>query len=190
MDKKQAVAVTDILKTTQVALDNYEDIFSDFDYSDYSKRLLSSDFLKELRRRYEERKKGEYEVTFTLPKNQRNAKTESLIKKRIKNHFKVHLTDIDRIIKQNQLRGLVKVVVGFLISIFLFTFSLPEIVPVITLLSVLSWYFLWAGYTDIFEGAQKLRGKQEFFENFHKAKFSFVDEESLLIPKTSPQGSS
>ncbi|MBU0527716.1 hypothetical protein KKE92_04505 [Candidatus Micrarchaeota archaeon] len=189
MDKQQ-VTVTDVLKTTQVALDNYDDIFSDFDYSDYSKRLLSSDFLKELQRRYEERKKGEYEVTFTLPKNQRNAKTESLIKKRIKNHFKENLTKIDKTIQQNQLSGLVKVVVGFLISIFLFTFSLQDIVPTITLLSVLSWYFLWAGYTDIFESAQKLRGKREFFENFHKAKFSFVDEESLLMPKTLSQGSS
>jgi hypothetical protein len=70
MDKKQPVAVTEVLKTTQVALDNYDDIFSDFDYSDYSKRLLSYDFLKELRRRYEERKKGEYEITFSIPKNQ------------------------------------------------------------------------------------------------------------------------
>lgn len=189
MDKQQ-VAVTDVLKTTQVALDNYDDIFSDFDYSDYSKRLLSDDFLKELRRRHEERKKGEYEVTFTIPKKQRNSKIESLVKKRIKNHFKDHLTKIGKTIKQNQLSGVVKVVVGFSISIFLFTFSLQDIVPIITLLSVLSWYFLWAGYTDIFESAQKLRGKRGFFEKFHKAKFSFVDEESLLKPKTLSQGSS
>ena len=39
---------------------------------------MSDDFIRELRRRYAENHKGEYVITFSLPKSHRSEKIESL----------------------------------------------------------------------------------------------------------------
>ena len=40
-----------ILSSVHIALDDYDDIFSDFDISPYNQRALSKDFLDELKTR-------------------------------------------------------------------------------------------------------------------------------------------
>jgi hypothetical protein len=45
-------SVSDIFQIAPIALDTYDDIFSDFDPSPFDHRVISEDFLSELRRRY------------------------------------------------------------------------------------------------------------------------------------------
>lgn len=180
-----------MLKATRLALDNYDDIFSDFDISPYSRRLLSYDFLTELRRRYAETKTGEVSVSFTLPRSQRSQKTESLVRKRLKDHFRQHLRKVESKIGESRKKGLFKISAGLAASILLFSFTFPAEMPLTTMLSVLSWYFLWTGYSDIFETTSKNSSKREFYKKFLDAKYEFFDEEEYLLslcePLTAPQ---
>lgn len=56
--------LSSILNSIQIALDHYDDIFSDFDPSPFSQRMLSDDFLKEMQKRYIETKKGSLKYGF------------------------------------------------------------------------------------------------------------------------------
>jgi hypothetical protein len=168
------------LKTTHVALDNYDDIFSDFDISPYPKRLLSYDFLKELRRRSAETKTGELLVTFTLPKVLRAAKTEALIRKRLKDHFRLQLKKVDKKISEVRKKGATKVIVGLASSLAVFAIPLQLDMPLTTMVSVFSWYFMWSGFTDIFESSDKYASQRKFFGKFVNAKYEFCDEEDLI----------
>lgn len=177
-------SVSDVLQSTQIALDGYEDIFSDFDPSHYSKRLLSIDFLRELYRRYTSTEKGDLIINFTMPSKLRSQETETLIRRRIRDFFKERLRKIDKKKKNLKNKGLVRIAVGIaasiLVSVGAITMELPEEGYLITVPSVLAWYLLWSGFELFFDSSGKHRGKKNFYEKMIKARYNFMDEEKLL----------
>ncbi len=191
MEIKKAVAAEEMkpaafINLVHIALDNYDDIFSDFDPSPYSSRLLSDDFLKEVQKRYIENKKGNFEVRFSLPATLRSAKTEALIKKRLKDYFTMQLKSIDYELKKQKEKGGIYLVIGFVIlstTILLATYNhnsdfilkLPEI-----LLVPLGWYMTWMGIEKILETPSKLEDQKKFYEKFGKANYQFISEEEIV----------
>src|SRR4030042_191107 len=126
-ESKQPLTVSDVLQRADIALDDYDDIFSDFDFSPYEKRLLSEDFLRELSRRYSYARKGQFAVNFTLPGARRSEKVESLVRKRIKEHFKSRCKEIGRKTRDKTRNGVIRVSIGVLLSFSLFV--VPELEP-------------------------------------------------------------
>jgi len=172
--------ISDVFQSVQIAIDTYDDIFSDFDPSPIEKRLLSDDFLNELRRRHAERHTGEFAVNFTLPKALRSEKTEVLVKKRLKDYFKGRLRNVEKERRDKLKMGALRLLVGVVISLSLLVFPELETVPVLTVLSVLIWYVLWSGFEEIFEVSSRLKRKQAFYSKFLKAHYTFLDQESVL----------
>ena len=95
MDKKEDIEVieeeetqkeqNDILKQSNISLilDSYEDIFSSFDARPYSEKALSVDFLAECKNAVRDKGEFEIEMRLLMPKDKRNLKQETIIKKRI-----------------------------------------------------------------------------------------------------------
>jgi len=191
MEIKKAVAAEEMKPATfinlvHIALDTYDDIFSDFDPSPYSSRLFSDDFLKEVQKRYSENKKGNFEVRFSLPAALRSVKTETLIKKRLKDYFAMQRKSIDYELERQRRKGGMYLVTGFFIltvTIFLASYNhnsdlilkLPEI-----LLVPLGWYMTWMGIEKILETPSKLEDQKRFYEKFEKANYQFISEEEIV----------
>lgn len=175
-----ARTVTDLLQTAQIALDSYDDIFSDFDPSPYEKRLLSDDFLNELRRRHAEKRKGEFVVNFTLPRSLRSEKTEALVRKRIKDYFKSRLREVAKDRKDKLREGLLRLFVGLIFSLMLVVFPQLDVVPLLTILSVLIWYVLWSGFEELFDVSRRLKRKEAFYEKFLRAEYNFMAQEEIV----------
>jgi len=173
-------SLSEALQITHIALDNYDDIFSDFDPSPYATRILSDDFLNELRRRYAERGKGEFVVNFTIQKELRSDKTEALIKKRIKDYFKAKMKTLEKARKESVNKGILRFMAGLVVSLGILFVPALETTPLITLLSVLTWFLLWTGYDHLFEAAHRLRKRKAFYEKFLKADYKFMDEEKVM----------
>ncbi|MEW6748783.1 MAG: hypothetical protein AB1295_03695 [Candidatus Micrarchaeota archaeon] len=172
--------VSDVLQKADISLDGYDDIFSDFDYSPFGKRLLSEDFLSELRRRYSYTWKGDPIVNFTLPKARRSEKTESLIKKRIKDHFKSRVKEIERKTREKIRNGAVRVSIGIVLSFALFVVPELETVPALTIFSVLIWYSTWSGLESILQASSTFKKRRAFAERFMKAEYNFASEEDVV----------
>ena len=176
----EARTVSDVLQTAQIALDSYDDIFSDFDPSPYETRLLSDDFLNELRRRHAEKRKGEFVVNFSLPGRLRSEKTEALVRKRIKDYFRGRLRDVDKAVRDRLRNGMLRLLAGALVSLSLIVFPQLDVVPALTLISVLIWYVLWSGFENIFEASGTLKRKHIFYEKFMRAGYTFMDQEEVI----------
>ena len=69
-------------------LDSYEDIFSDFDPRPYSERILSDDFIAELKKVSREDDFDIGELRLLLPEKIRKQEPESTIIKRIHTYFR------------------------------------------------------------------------------------------------------
>lgn len=178
--KQEEINLVPVFKSIQIALDDYNDIFSDFDMSSYSTRIISDDFLKEMEKRYTENKKGEFEIRFTIFQKIRDAKIEAVIKKRLKEYFQIKLKDMEKDIAERKKSGLLRIVLGLGIAVLLFVFEANETMPVATLFSVLAWYLLWSGYEYLFEVPGKLEKERLFYSKFSKAKYHFLSDEEVI----------
>ncbi len=175
-----AKTFTEALQRADIALDSYDDIFSDFDPSPYEKRLLSEDFIYELRRRYAATGKGEFMVNLTLPKALRSDKVEGLVKKRIKEHFKSRVREIERRTREKARNGAIRLIIGILLAVGLFSVPEFETVPLMTIFSVLIWYSIWSGLESVLEASSSLGRKKAFAEKFMKAEYNFFSQEDVI----------
>jgi hypothetical protein len=99
-------AITDKDSPVQLALDGYDDIFSDFDARPYNERLLSDDFLHELRRAALDRSDEGLVLVLTLPKKDRKAAVERMIRDRILLHVRRHRTRLEQRLQEERRLGL------------------------------------------------------------------------------------
>ncbi len=179
--KPSPKTVSDVFQIVDIALDSYDDIFSDFDPSPYATRILSEDFLNELFRRYSRTGKGRVVVNFTIPRAMRSEKTETLIRKRLKDHFKERDRLWEGRIKERIRIGLARLAIGAAISAAILIFPDLDVVPVITLLSVLVWYFMWTGFDSLIEVPMRLRRKKDRADRYLMADYNFLSQEDVLI---------
>ncbi|MEM4215667.1 MAG: hypothetical protein QXD51_01130 [Candidatus Anstonellales archaeon] len=185
-ETQQAVGMPNPRKISSIviALDDYNDIFSDFDLSPYQQRLLSDDFLKEIQKRYVESKKGDIEVKFSLPAALRDQKIEGIIKKRLREYFNFQVKELDEEIRKRRINGAVYIVVGFfLLAVEYglaeghFTESIPRAIGILLLPA--GWFSMWNGLELLIQIPEKISEQRKLYRKFAKADYLFVSEEEL-----------
>lgn len=132
-------------------LDDYNDIFSDFDPRPYSQRALSDDFLSEVKKVMRETPSGKVELELLMPENLRSPAHESTIKKRLREYFKARFThyqeQANKIKKQGAIFVSCGVVLMLITAIVLFQYAQHNFW--IILLSVTAepagWFLFWDG---------------------------------------------
>jgi hypothetical protein len=77
-------------------LDNYDDIFYDFDRHPYGQRALSEDFLAEARRAVRNRHDEVPELRLLVRAAVRRVNDETIIRKRLRDHFRKHADRLSR----------------------------------------------------------------------------------------------
>jgi len=183
------------INSVDIALDGYDDIFSDFDPSPYRDRLLSEDFIKEITRRHRETKGGDLEVRLTLPKGKgkRNGAVENIIRERLSEYFKgrAHKTEED--IKARERKGwkymgigVALNVAGILIVHFLESINVGFKVGG-SMVEMAGWISTWVGAERaVMETPKEMREQKEFHERMARAGFVFISEEDIVkrIEKT------
>lgn len=182
-----------LINLLHIALDTYDDIFSDFDPSPFDHRVLSEDFMKEIQRRYAENKRGEIDVRFSIPAVMRSSKVENIIRKRLKGYFQVQIAELDIEISKRKRTGLIYFVVGFLV--LLLTGYSAEIFPnshSITVTSILltpiGWFGMWEGVGLFVQAPQKFEEQKKFFVKFSGASYKFMNEEDYLRELAEAEG--
>lgn len=167
-----------------IALDNYNDIFSDFDTSPYQHRLISDDFLKEIQKRYIESEKGDIEVKLSLSGSLRDAKVEGMIKKRIKGYFNLQVKEAETAIKKRRLIGILYLIVGFFLLAIEYQLAEPDFVEAIPraisiLLLPAGWFSMWNGLDLLIQIPEDMSKQKKLYTKFAKADYTFVSEEEL-----------
>ena len=97
-------------------LNDYDDIFSDFDPRAYSERSLSDDFLYECKKAVRD-KDEEFELRLLVPKSKRNVYHEAKIRKRLKDYFQKHAIEKEEEVKKVTRAGIVMAIIGFILMI-------------------------------------------------------------------------
>ncbi|HJT25680.1 MAG TPA: hypothetical protein VJ873_13980, partial [bacterium] len=162
-----------------LALDDYEDLFSDFDPRPYSERSLSEDFLHELKRAAMSKEEKGLSLLLLIPKERHNAAHEHTILERLKNHFRHHHRLLEEQRKKVTKTGARMVALG-VAFMFLATYLLVEIKQnlwtafIVVLLEPAGWFTFWEGLNFIVFRAKDVAPELSFYRKMSGAKVSFM----------------
>lgn len=184
------------LSEISIDIDNYDDIFSDFDPRPYSSRALSDDFILEIKRASRDKTTGIIELKFLIPKHERKYKDEDLIIKRLKSHFKRHFEIVRKEVDKEKKLGLTMVGLGFALGVLaavvlhqgvetidnaiFFTDTLKWlaiILPtvVLVMLEPASWFLIWEGFNKIVFDWQDKKIDYDFYNKMTKSEILFEE---------------
>jgi len=180
------------LREIGVVIDNWDDIFSDFDPRPLSVRTVSEDFLDELKKRYKETRTGEFIITIYAPCALRNEESEKMVTHRLKKHFHQKFLQKKKVITIIRIRGVIFVFVGIcsltfltLATYFKFLSDLAIQIAGIFLMP-LGWFGFWEGLSKIVDTSPAVVGDEKLFRKLSKAiyHFRYIGEEEQSEKKT------
>lgn len=180
-----------VAKATSIslALEEYEDIFSDFDPRPYSERSLSEDFLYELQRAALNKEQKGLVLTLLIPKEEQNAGQEKVILERLRNHFRRHHRSLEKK-RQNDIKTGAWMVALGVAFMFLATYILYEIKQtlwtafIVVLLEPAGWFTFWEGSSLILFKAKEVTPDLEFYRKLSGAKITFATVTPVPPPGT------
>jgi len=176
--KKEEEHIQDIQDLT-VAIDTWDDIFSDFDPRPIEKRVLSEDFLTEIKKRFRESRSGQVTVTFLAPRVLKDDEFEKKVIKRLKSYFKFRSLSVLKEINDLRRRGFYFVLIGIcsLATLTFLTYYKTaeqltlELIGII--LMPLGWFGIWEGFSRIIEPSPYMKRDQGAFSRLAKASIKF-----------------
>lgn len=172
----------DIIKKSKISLilNDYNDLFSDFDPRSYSERSISHDFLHELNGAVLDKQSGLVEISLLVPRGLREIDAELVIKKRLRAHFKKHFEQLRTEKRRIRTRGLAFSILGAVIGVLAIFLSV-QIINIIAknaaliLLEPASWFFMWNGLDHLFFLHLGKKSELDFYEKMTYAQISFID---------------
>lgn len=181
MEERLHTKTQEIFKMSEIGiwLDDYEDIFSDFDPRPFSVRTLSDDFLLAAKKGAKEKPSGSIELKLLIPTSKRHVALEGTIKNRLLSHFKKHYNTLLK--ERDNTRKNGGIVTGFgllllaAITYVLTTMQSSQSLSIVaSIVEPAGWFTTWFGLDKIFYGANQKKGDLDFYEKMSKVKISFV----------------
>lgn len=161
-----------------IILDDYNDLFSDFDPRTYKERALSHDFLFEAKNAAKDKDYETLEMSFLVPHKLRDLVIESVIKKRLREHFKKHHAKLHLEIRGIRKKGIIFAVVGAFFGVIATLVAISKLDELwksmlLILLEPASWFSLWSGLDHIFFYSQAKKSELDFYEKMTRTNIGF-----------------
>ena len=165
------IKLSDSQETQEISLrlEQYDDIFSDFDMRPYSRRALSVDFLDEIRRASLDKKEDGIELLLFVPQANRSESHEATIRERLAAHFLKHFNLVLRDKRKTLRRGWFMVMLGviFMIAATLIIFEDPADNMLLSFLVVFlepaAWFLLWEGMDQVLFASKEIEPDLSFY---------------------------
>jgi len=161
------------------AINEYDDIFSDFDPRPLPLKGFSEDFLEEAKRACIVKEEN-MDFIFMMPKADRNLKEEARIENRLKQYFRKHLAMLEKEKKQVIKKGLSFTIVGvilmFAATYLFFKFQNASFAASFftIMLEPASWFLFWEGLDLVIFEAKKVEPNLDFHRKMANAKIKFT----------------
>lgn len=150
-------------------LDNYDDLYSDFDARALLKRRISEDFIHELEIAFKRKEENTDVLLLHIPGIIRNETDEKLITERLQNHFNREWESGKTELKRNTRRYILFFVISIVVMTFNVLISIRSaggvniLYETRILLEPAGWFFFWNSLEYFFFRRQAESGKVKFW---------------------------
>ncbi len=160
----------------EIAIDSYDDMFSDFDIRSFPQRQVSEDFLDELKvrmvRRTDELKPI---IVLIIENSKRTVKHERLIIKRLKSFFEERYSSYihqrAKNIRQSCISGILGLV--FLFAAKILSKHVDSMFG--DFLLIPSWYLVWSALENVLGNNQEITKKLKYYKELSESTIEFRD---------------
>ena len=159
-------------------LDDYTDLFSDFDPRPYSERSLSYDFVSELKRATRD-KLGKIKFSLLLPKTERVHSAERVIRNRLYDHFKKQYNrqkaKARKTLKQGIMFCMFGVITMVVTTLVYFYFQEESLLTsfLVILLEPAGWFLFWEGLNLAIFESRRTKSDLIFYRKMSDCKLYF-----------------
>lgn len=165
-------------KLVSLWLDDYDNIFSDFDPRSFSQRTLSDDFLEEAEKVAHTEKNELIQLMILMPAGKRNSHDENIIKKRLHAHFRHEFGHLAKERSAYLKRGFLFTVVGFLIMFAAAYMASSKSESLYfnfmrVILEPSGWFMVWYGLDNVFYLSRSKYRELRFNKMMVKAEIVF-----------------
>jgi len=159
MEAKKEELKEEELKQGNISLilEDYNDIFSDFDPREYHERTLSDDFLLECRKAARGKTETLLELRLLIPEKKRDKNIEANIKKRIKTYYQHRHAEIVKETKKIRHEGANWVIIGaaFMLTGAVLYTKFPDSHDflfnlILVIIEPGGWFSMWTGLDKLF----------------------------------------
>lgn len=175
------VAKKELLRKSELSiwLDEYNDIFSDFDSRPIDERSLSDDFLVEVRKMVREKPSGAIELKLLIPTAKRKKELETIASKNLHTYFRHAAAEIQAEMDKTRRRGFILSALGFLVMIATaYIISISSHSFFYTALQIVlepsGWFMVWSGMDNIFYNARRRKPNLDFNNKMAHAEIVFI----------------
>jgi hypothetical protein len=181
--KASEVQLPVIEQSISLWIDEYDDLFSDFDLRAYTLRNVSDDFLRELKKLSHETEDHIGELKILLPEKLRNKETENVIIKRLHNHFIKNLHYFDKKKKTENKKDVLLSILGFVMMLCAgyISSSKSQSIPLHILLVILEpagWFLVWICMEHLINSSRKEKPEIEFYAKMTKSRITFENNKA------------
>lgn len=158
-------------------LDEYDDIFSDFDPRSYAEKALSDDFLSECKKASRDKPTEQgIELRLLVPHNKRNFNEEVKIKKRLKDHFQKHFKTKEKEVSARKRQGVLWLAIG-VVLITIASLIIDKEGQLFNVLVIIlepaGWFTTWTGLDKLFADMIEKQPEYEFYQKMAKIEVKF-----------------
>jgi hypothetical protein len=161
-------------------LDDYHDLYSDFDSRHYLKRRISEDFIDELKSALTYRKESPEALVLLLPAPARNPEAESLIPQSVKEQFRGRLDILGQKASNAMKHGIQLLLAGIAIMIIdsiIFYKSEPTYLAGLAsiIMEPAGWFMIWNGLEFLIYKYRSIKKEMSFYETVVRLSIRFED---------------
>ncbi|MFZ5630344.1 MAG: hypothetical protein ACOY5B_14535 [Spirochaetota bacterium] len=162
-----------------LAIDEYDDLFSDFDPRPFPERELSEDFLTELRRFFYHKSPEYLDIVLLIPAKRRHNRDEEVVKKRLHIYFQKKYRETQKGLKHATLWNLLRVLLAM--SIMIVTGFLAVHAGQVLWRNILkvmlepaSWWLFWTSIDNLMATRRKVHDELQYFHRLAECKIVFL----------------
>lgn len=162
----------------RIWIDDYNDIFSDFDPREYTERNISDDFLHEMKRVASESDHDVKTLRLLVDEKLRDEKTEATIIERVHNEFaeSYHVYEGKR--RKFRSQSMLFIAAGLIMILSAGYFSYlkadqPLMHIPLVILEPAGWFLTWTGFEQIFKSGKQSMPEFVFFGKLRRTKIVF-----------------
>lgn len=166
------------MNEVSIWLDTYDDLYSDFDPRPFSKRLVSHDFIDELKRNLAETPFGPVHVTLFIPDARRQSSTETEIISSLQNFFTTSLQAVKAALRNLFIQGIIMGLTGIgllLTATYMAYEESPGFLAtaITVVLQPAGWFLVWNGLDHIFFESKTRRSERKFLDKMCRSQLRF-----------------
>lgn len=166
-------------RTISIWVDNYDDIFSDFDPRDFSERNISDDFLSEVKKVSRESDYQVGELKLLIPEKERKNENETIIIKRLHTHFRKNFSLFSYQLRSQNKKGILLAVTGMAMMIaasYISSLRTDNFLmhSLLVMLEPAGWFLVWTGLDQLLNFSREKKPELDFYNKLSKSKIVFI----------------